>query len=80
MAETATLQPAGCRRHSRSIVHDLVIALLSNRAESLTFPCTLRYRKDFGSPVVARLMAWRPALVESTAVFFRSFYSILGEF
>src|SRR5438270_6580070 len=27
---------------------------------SLTILCSLRYRKDFGSSVVARLMAWRP--------------------
>ena len=33
-------------------------ALASNT--SLTILCRLRYRKDFGSRVVARLMAWRP--------------------
>jgi hypothetical protein len=27
---------------------------------TLTFLCTLRYLKDFGSIVVARRMAWRP--------------------
>src|SRR5580658_4694322 len=33
-------------------------AFVSNTA--LTILCRLRYRKDFGGRVVARLMAWRP--------------------
>jgi hypothetical protein len=40
---------------------------------ALTILCRLRYRKDFGSRVVARLMVLASSLGNQRAVFFRSF-------
>jgi hypothetical protein len=46
---------------------------------SLTIPRRLRYRKDFGSRVVARLMAWRPRRGINERSSFNAFFN-LGDF